>query len=80
MRCQPDRRVNRTKSTIFCTQKTGPKRPPHAGYVVRIDPLARTGTVKALCMLTCATDHAPIDHAPPIWTNHDRTKSFTRCA
>jgi hypothetical protein len=66
MRCHPDRRVNHTQSTIFCTQKTGPERPPHAGYVVRIDPLACTGGVKRLYMLMWATGHAPNAQAPPI--------------
>ncbi len=77
MRCQSHRRVNRTKSTIFCTQKTGAKTPPHAGYFLRIDPLEHTGTVKHLCMLMWATGHTPPSHAPPIWANHDQTKLHT---
>jgi hypothetical protein len=70
MKAWPVAATTHKKDSLLCQKTTR----PHAGVsFVRIDPLARTGTVNTLCMLTGATGHTPTTHAPPIWTNHERT-------
>ncbi len=76
MKAYPNRRVNRTQGTVFAT-KTG-ARAALGVYLVRIDPLAHTGTVKHFCVLIWATGHTPTPAAPPIWANHDRTNGHAR--
>ncbi len=75
MRCHPHRRVNHTKGTVFAA-KTGARAALRV-YLLRIDPLAHTGTV-SMCVCSYMRPATPTTHTPPIWANDYRTTPHAR--
>ncbi len=73
---EPGCAASPTAASTHTRDRLCKQRPAHAPppvYLVRIDPLKHTRTVKHFCMLMWATGHTPTTAALTIWTNHDRT-------